>query len=103
VHGLRAHEDHRPEQAWRAETEVRTVASSQTVGFRPGWLLSQPIPLRGGITQIQTGPERIETGWWDGGDIRRDYYRVKTRLGQDAWAFRPCDEDGEFMLHGWFA
>lgn len=103
VHGLRVHEDHRPEHAWRAEAEARTAVSSQSVGLRPGWLLAQAIPLRGGITQILAGPERIETGWWDGGDIRRDYYRVKTRHGQDAWAFRPCDDEGEFMLHGWFA
>lgn len=105
VHGLRAHADHRPEQAWRGETGEKksTPASSPSSSARPGWLLPTPIPLLGTVPLILTGPERIETGWWDGGDIRRDYYRVRTRLGQEAWAFRPAGEEGEYMLHGWFA
>ena len=52
---------------------------------------------------ILAGPERIESGWWDGGDMRRDYYVVQTREGQRAWAFLvPGSNDG-WMLHGWFA
>ncbi|HET8818420.1 MAG TPA: DNA polymerase Y family protein, partial [Xanthomonadaceae bacterium] len=70
---------------------------------RPGWLLPRPAPLRD-PGRVLGGPERIESGWWDGGEVRRDYYLVETRGGQRAWAFRPAGEQGgPFMLHGWFA
>ena len=103
VHGLRVHADHRPEHAWRNETETKRALPQASIAPRPGWLLPAPIPLRGALPQLLAGPERIESGWWDGGDVRRDYYRVRTRLGQQAWAYRPAGEDAEFMLHGWFA
>ena len=44
---------------------------------RPTWLLPQPMPLRDHALRILTGPERVESGWWDGGDVRRDYYVVR--------------------------
>jgi protein ImuB len=69
---------------------------------RPTWLLDRPIPLRGSL-RIVAGPERMETGWWDGGDTRRDYYVVETEQGQRAWVFCPPDEQTGWMLHGWFA
>jgi len=47
------------------------------------------------------GPERIETGWWRHGAIRRDYYRVETSRGQRYWIFRRLD-DGRWFLHGLF-
>ena len=47
------------------------------------------------------GPERIETGWWRGRSVRRDYYRVETERGTWCWLFRQVD-DGEWFLHGWF-
>jgi len=76
---------------------------------RPFWLLPRPNVLRGTIARILAGPERIESGWWDEDDRRRDYYIVETRLGQHAWAFvesgLPIDRDAPtpWMLHGWFA
>ncbi len=42
------------------------------------------MPLRGPAPRILAGPERLETGWWDGGDVRRDYYVVETAQGQRA-------------------
>src|SRR5690606_32064119 len=36
---------------------------------RPIWLLPRPLPLRGHVARLLSGPERIETGWWDGYDI----------------------------------
>jgi len=47
------------------------------------------------------GPERIETGWWRGPHIRRDYYRVLTETGRHVWLFRQRDTD-KWFLHGWF-
>jgi protein ImuB len=66
-------------------------------------LLARPILLRGLPPRILAGPERLETGWWDGGDIRRDYYVVELSTGQRAWVFSPPGEREPFMLHGWFA
>jgi protein ImuB len=48
------------------------------------------------------GPERIETGWWRGREIRRDYFRVETTLGERYWLFRDLDS-GIWHLHGRFA
>ncbi len=45
------------------------------------------------------GPERIETGWWRGKQIRRDYYRVTTRTGGRFWLFRRCNTS-EWFVHG---
>ena len=47
------------------------------------------------------GPERIETGWWREGDVRRDYYLVETITGLRFWLFRAIPEDSWF-LHGTF-
>ncbi len=47
------------------------------------------------------GPERIETGWWRGRKVRRDYYRVETTAGLHYWLFRRLD-DGKWFLHGSF-
>jgi len=47
------------------------------------------------------GPERLETGWWRGHLIRRDYYRVETASGEQFWVFRSLDT-GQWFLHGSF-
>ena len=47
------------------------------------------------------GPERIETGWWRGRPVRRDYYRVETTTGRRYWLFRDLG-DGGWFLHGAF-
>jgi protein ImuB len=47
------------------------------------------------------GPERIETGWWRGASIRRDYYRVETEEGSRLWLFR-CLQNKHWFLHGEF-
>ncbi len=100
VQGLDARADHRPEHAW--QTGQRKPGSPlPATGPRPSWLLAEPQPLREDSLRILAGPERIESGWWDGGDVRRDYYLVETRAGQRGWAFRTSE--GPLWLHGWFA
>jgi len=52
------------------------------------------------------GPERIESGWWDGGDCRRDYFVAENPDGEIVWIYRDHrrgTDDGEWWLHGWFA
>jgi len=84
---------------------------------RPIRLLSPPTPLqvlgvvqgpprqfywRGENIHVHRtwGPERIETGWWRGSYVRRDYYRVETVQGNRYWLFRR--PDGQWFLHGIF-
>jgi len=99
VQAVSVQADHRPE---RASSPSAMSVLPPTLPLRPAWLLPQPIPLRGFGMEIVSGPERIESGWWDG-DVRRDYYIVRTREGQRAWAFTAPGREGPFMLHGWFA
>jgi protein ImuB len=91
--------DPRPEHSQRVAAQGDTPLEPRP---RPTWLLQRPIPLRGKV-QVIAGPERLETGWWDGGDTRRDYYVLETEHGQRAWAFCAPGEQSGWMLHGWFA
>jgi protein ImuB len=47
------------------------------------------------------GPERIQTGWWRGPYVQRDYYRVETTEGARFWLFRRLT-DAAWFLHGVF-
>lgn len=96
--------DPRPERAWRRlPGDAIRVGEAPLRPSRPLWLLSKPIPLRDPHLRVIEGPERLESGWWDGEDARRDYYVLETSQGQRAWAFAPPGEQGGWMLHGWFA
>jgi protein ImuB len=101
VHGVAIQGDHRPERSSGEGPCPRSLEAPRL--RRPGWLLHRPIPLREPPMEILAGPERIESGWWDGDDVRRDYYVVETHGGQRAWAYCVAGERGPFMLHGWFA
>jgi protein ImuB len=98
VHGLAAHPDHRPERAWRAVQE-RDVAAD-AAGPRPLWLLEPPRRLGEGDFTLLAGPERIESGWWDGEDVARDYFVARTAAGALAWIYRASEG---WFLHGLFA
>lgn len=87
---------------------------------RPLCLLPEPVPIE--VIAIGTdeppqvffyqnrrhnmsrywGPERIETAWWRGASIRRDYYRVEADAGHRFWLFR-CLRDLRWFLHGEFS
>ncbi|MEM9531399.1 MAG: DNA polymerase Y family protein [Pseudomonadota bacterium] len=102
VHSLGLHADHRPERGsrpWPVNEPSPQVASPANP--RPLWLLPRPRPLPGCSGQILSGPERIESGWWDGVDIRRDYYVVEQRRGERWWIYQDCRTRG-WYLHGLF-
>lgn len=112
VRGLALRSDHRPEQAWCwSEPATAAPAAGMTVssGRRPPWLLAVPrrlaeaggLPVCDGVLVLTDGPERIETGWWDGGDIRRDYFVAASSDGRQLWVFRDLHEGG-WYLHGVF-
>ncbi|MEE1925356.1 DNA polymerase Y family protein [Pseudomonas sp. 148P] len=104
VRGVGVVADHRPECAWRG-SGLPVADAGTCLAPRPGWLLTEPraLPLTG--LRLLAGPERIESGWWDGGDVRRDYYLVETEAGQRGWAYRQLGEprDSPLWLQGWFA
>ena len=107
------HDEHRPEHAISESGTAAPAPASRPAlpdAPRPLWLLSEPAPLGDAIAQapwvLHDGPERIESGWWDGHDVRRDYYVAETPQGARAWIFRDHrrgTDDGEWWLHGWFA
>ena len=112
VYGLECVNDHRPERVWARLTEelLRKPADGAPCAGaeRPLWILPVPKPLAvvGGRSSIAvaacaTEAERIESGWWDGGDIRRDYYCVTTAHGQKLWVYQDCVSRG-WYLHGIF-
>jgi protein ImuB len=132
---LRTHAEHRPEYAssealpaadprTHASGPATARASPKTASGRPAahararggqpprplWLLDEAQPL-GNILEarpwiLRDGPERIESGWWDGRDFRRDYFVAEKPDGGLVWIYRDHrygTDDGEWFMHGHFA
>jgi protein ImuB len=115
VYGLQVRTGHRPENAWSmrepAAANAEPVPPAPWPAFRrPLWLLQAPqqleeidgVPRRRGALRFFGDVERIETGWWDGGDIGRDYYTVFDVYGIQLWVFRERAEPHRWFLHGVF-
>jgi protein ImuB len=124
VYGLGRVSEHRPECAWRVSEPVARAsppaspaeggqdARNATLPFRrPLWLLATPEPLdqhrgqprRSGALQLVDGPERIESGWWDGADVTRDYYIARDARGSLLWIYRDRGSGRtRWFLHGIF-
>jgi protein ImuB len=80
VYGVVPVPEHRPEAAWQRVKELRLSATPalQDPGMpRPVWLLDVPLPIP--EPAILQGPERIESGWWDGKGVARDYYVARAQ------------------------
>ena len=43
------------------------------------------------------GPERIETAWWNGPTVRRDYWRIETEAGMHFWIYFDLRSDKWFL------
>jgi protein ImuB len=102
VSGLAGVEDHRPEYSWRPRALHEPVACAP-LAHRPAWLLPKPRRCAIADYEILAGPERIESGWWDGHDCRRDYFVVRDRHGGILWAFHEYKPRRGWYLHGIFA
>jgi protein ImuB len=115
VYGVCLIAEHRPEAAWRRVHELRMGApkvepkgGEGPVGLgmpRPVWLLDDPLPLP--KPEILQGPERIESGWWDGKGVARDYYVARQQgapqsSGARLWVFQER-RSKRWYLHGVFA
>ena len=110
--------DRRPEAAWRAGPPAPAPAPAPApdaeaqaavcTARRPLWLLPAPRPLRQrrglprwrGALHLEGEPERIETGWWDGGEVARDYYNARDGRGRRLWLFREREPPHRWFLHG---
>ena len=135
VQRLEAVADHRPECASRS-VPAHGAIGRPTLGLsgslgalgtspkavstlplhRPAWLLPEPLPLaaRGALPLLQgrplqllSGPERIESGWWDSQSVARDYFIAQTDDGSLVWVYRarvpgPAG-DIDWHLQGRFA
>ena len=109
VTGIGTVPEHRPELAWQAVTPGQSHSLS-TSRSRPAWMLETPqrLPARDGrpwfegALRLVRGPERIETGWWDGADISRDYYVASNAAGMRLWIFRERRSPRHWYLHGMF-
>jgi protein ImuB len=124
--------DHRPEKASRAvpaqsgvlrvgpapgaPTTTTPLTFNALPLHRPAWLLPEPVPLgqrdalpllQGRPLHLLSGPERIETGWWDGDPIARDYFIAMAEDGSLVWVYcgRLPAEPGavNWFLQGRFA
>ncbi|WP_333689170.1 DNA polymerase Y family protein [Methylococcus capsulatus] len=91
--------DHRPE---RAEFGNAPRSGEAARSPRPLWLLSRPRRLRDRDIRILPECERIETGWWDGGPVRRDYHLAVDGVGARLWVYRDAGTAGPWHLHGLF-
>ena len=78
---------------------------------RPLWLLQKPkrleevgsAPQCEGPLSLLAGPERIESGWWDGHDTARDYFVARAPTESLLWVYRERGvERGHWYLHGIF-
>jgi protein ImuB len=127
VQGLRLVRDHRPERA--AEVYPADPAAlgrvapgsgggpEAAVAVRPVWLLTPPEPLverdllpwlDGRPLQLLSGPERIESGWWDEALVERDYFIAQTPDSALVWVYRarlparPGEAAATWFLQGRF-
>ena len=101
VNGLNGVADHRPEHSWTLRAP-QAPSASHAMAHRPAWLLGQPQRCRIEDYRVLAGPERIETGWWDGHDCRRDYFVVRDAAGGTLWAYREYKPRPGWYLHGVF-
>jgi protein ImuB len=124
VQRLQSREDHRPELAWGTQpAQLAEAGFSSLLGNRfaktrfrelppslhdvppgpprPCWLLPEPRAISV-PAQLLAGPERIESGWWDGGDVARDYYLARGGDGARLWVYQDL-RSGGWHLHGYWA
>ena len=132
VYQIEVQSDHRPEFAWRKQMGMGLTAQAPKVvrqrplyarsalahtsvkmpaTHRPTWILREPralvgmndIPQYHGALTLLAGPERIETGWWDGKPVARDYFVAQNAQHEVCWIYRDYRFGRKWYLHGLFA
>ena len=96
--------------AARSVHAAATNPNTAAAAIRPVWLLAQPEPLTERATgptlggqplQLLSGPERIESGWWDAALAERDYFIAQLPGGALVWVYR-ARLPVQGAVHGWF-
>ncbi len=103
VRALQCQADYRPEHSWCYVMPAAAAAGADPAGTaaRPCYLLPEPRRIAPPGELLQ-GPERIESGWWDGADAVRDYYVARAPDGARLWVYRDLRADA-WYLHGLWA
>jgi protein ImuB len=129
------HADHRPEcvQHWQpAHRWHRRMGAAHWPDLgplpQPTWLLRPPVrlmmrqerPVYQGALQIQAGPYRIESGWWDqathaqAASALRDYFLAFSERAGLLWIYRErvglrahvlataADDEADPVRHAWY-
>lgn len=109
VRGIALAADHRPERAWRWCAPGQ-AGDGRGRADRPLWLFPEPLrmetrnrrPWWDGELALGRERERIETGWWDGFEVARDYFVATTQRGERMWVYREIGGQRRWFLHGLF-
>jgi protein ImuB len=110
--------DHRPEIAnrWLPVSQTAAKITLPDSLPRPTWMLAKPIPLvvrknqpvYGSPLRMVSLAERIETGWFDGEIVTRDYFVAQARDRSFYWIYRErvssrdIEDAPRWFLHGLF-
>lgn len=110
----RCRADTPPWYPWYEQQAPQVLADMRRTGRllleRPLWMLERPEPLacceaapcyEGPLT-LESGPERIESGWWDEAGVARDYYVALNPAGVHLWVYRDRNGKRGWYLHGIF-
>ncbi|HDR9474890.1 Y-family DNA polymerase [Burkholderia multivorans] len=110
--------DHRPEMAnrWVPVSHKTKVGPLPQNLPRPTWMLDTPVrllmrrhrPFYGSPLRMVSPGERIESGWFDGELVTRDYFVAQAEDQSCYWIYqervssRDAEEDQRWFLHGLF-
>ena len=103
-----------PEQAnqWLPLSSNQPPETSHPTLQRPCWMLDPAQPLQhdqqsplldSQRLRLVQGPERVQTGWWNGsGHQQRDYFIALCPQGRLYWVYRDLSQEHAWYLHGVF-
>jgi protein ImuB len=110
--------DHRPEIAnrWVPVTHRVKIDALPQALPRPTWIFDTPVrllmrdhrPFHGSPLRMVSPGERIESGWFDGELVTRDYFVAQAEDQSCYWIYRErvssrdAEEDQRWFLHGLF-
>jgi protein ImuB len=106
VQGLKLEADHRPEHTWALAPPASThsdhssAPAQDSSPARPCFLATE-LQRVAPPARLLSGPERIESGWWDRADAARDYYIAQAEDGARLWVFRDLSNGGWYLQGLW--
>jgi hypothetical protein len=94
----------RPSRLYARPLRLRFVTDQRFSIPETKYWVPQTFQVGGQHQTVQraVGPERIESQWWEGRWVRRDYFRIHTESGQRFWIFQELGTH-QWWIHGDFA